>query len=129
MLPDEMRRLKQIEDENARLKKIVSDLTLDREMLQDVICRKALRPVWKRQLVNGMLIHWGVSIRRACQVLRFDTSIYHYKSRHTGQAGLERRIKEICETHIRYGYQRVHVLLRQEGWQVNIKKSRRIYNE
>ena len=35
-----MRRLKQLEDENARLKKIVADLTLDREMLQDVIRRK-----------------------------------------------------------------------------------------
>ncbi|EIM29855.1 hypothetical protein MicloDRAFT_00011750 [Microvirga lotononidis] len=35
-----MKRLKQLEDENACLKKIVADLTLDREMLQDVIKRK-----------------------------------------------------------------------------------------
>jgi putative transposase len=40
MLPPEMKKLKQLEDENARLKKIVVDLTLDREMLQDVIRRK-----------------------------------------------------------------------------------------
>ena len=40
LLPDEMRRLRALEDENARLKKIVADLTLDREMLQDVIRRK-----------------------------------------------------------------------------------------
>ena len=40
LLPDEMRRLKQLEDENARLKRIVADLTLDREMLQDVVRRK-----------------------------------------------------------------------------------------
>ncbi|OAN80140.1 transposase [Sulfitobacter sp. EhC04] len=40
LLPDEMRRLKAPEDENTRLKKIVADLTLDREMLQDVILRK-----------------------------------------------------------------------------------------
>ena len=38
--PDEMRRLKALEDENTRLKKIVADLTLVREMLQDVIRRK-----------------------------------------------------------------------------------------
>lgn len=37
MLPPEMKKLKQLEGENARLKKIVADLTLDREMLQDVI--------------------------------------------------------------------------------------------
>jgi len=35
-----MRQLKRLEDENSRLKKIVVDLTLDREMLQDVIRRK-----------------------------------------------------------------------------------------
>ncbi|MGF7056125.1 hypothetical protein GGC47_005341 [Bosea sp. OAE752] len=35
-----MRRLKQLEDENAKLRKLVADLALDREMLQDVIRRK-----------------------------------------------------------------------------------------
>ena len=39
LLPSETRRLNQLEDENTRLKKIVADLTLDREMLQDVIRR------------------------------------------------------------------------------------------
>ena len=39
-MPSEMRRLRELEDENGRLKKIVADLTLDREMLQDVIHRK-----------------------------------------------------------------------------------------
>jgi putative transposase len=40
MMPSEMRRVRELEQENARLKKIVADLTLDREMLQDVIKRK-----------------------------------------------------------------------------------------
>ena len=40
LLPTEMRRLKQLEDENGKLKKLVAELTLDREMLQDVIRRK-----------------------------------------------------------------------------------------
>jgi len=40
MLSNEMRRLKQLEDENRRLKSIVADLSLDKEMLQDVIKRK-----------------------------------------------------------------------------------------
>ena len=40
MSPPEMRRLKQLEDENAKLRKLVADLSLDREMLQDVIRRK-----------------------------------------------------------------------------------------
>ena len=76
-----------------------------------------------------MCVDWGVSIRRACGAICFDTSSYHYKSRRTDQAAVERRIKEICETRVRYGYRRVHVLLRREGWTINIKKTRRIYNE
>jgi putative transposase len=40
MMPSKMRRERELEQENARLKKIVADLTLDREMLQDVIKRK-----------------------------------------------------------------------------------------
>ena len=40
LLPDEIRRLKQLEDENNKLRKLVADLSLDREMLQDVIKRK-----------------------------------------------------------------------------------------
>jgi putative transposase len=77
-----------------------------------------------------MLADWGISIRRACKALKFDTSTYHYKSRRTGQApALEQRIREICETRVRYGYRRVHVLLRREGWMINMKKTRRIYKE
>lgn len=40
LMPSEMKRLRALEDENNRLKKIVADLTLDRAMLQDVIKRK-----------------------------------------------------------------------------------------
>jgi putative transposase len=39
-MPSEMKRLKQLEKENQRLKKVVADLALDKEMLQDVIRRK-----------------------------------------------------------------------------------------
>ncbi len=58
-----------------------------------------------------------------------DTSSYHYKSRRREQAGIEARIREICETRVRYGYRRVHVLLRREGWDINMKRTHRIYNE
>lgn len=40
LLPTEMKRLKQLEDENGKLRKLIADLSLDKEMLQDVIRRK-----------------------------------------------------------------------------------------
>jgi putative transposase len=79
--------------------------------------------------VDAMRSEWGVSIRRACRVCLLDTSTYHYRSRRPGQAALEQRIKEIAATRVRYGYRRVHVLLRREGWSLGQNKTRRIYRE
>ena len=56
-----------------------------------------------------------------------DTSSYHHRSRRPDQAGLEARIKAICETRVRYGYRRVRMLLQREGWRINIKKTHRVY--
>jgi putative transposase len=58
-----------------------------------------------------------------------DTSSYYYKSPRPRQAVLERRIKDICQTRVRYGYRRVHVLLCREGWRLNRKKTYRMYRE
>ena len=62
LLPDEMRRLQALEDENARLKKIVADLTLDREMLQDVIRRKLLGLPGRASLSTGC---WSTGVSRS----------------------------------------------------------------
>ena len=40
LMPSEMRRLKQLEEENGKLRKLVADLSLDRAMLQDVLAEK-----------------------------------------------------------------------------------------
>ena len=60
-----MRRLKQLEEENARLKRVVADLTLDKVILQDVIAKKALKPARKRTLAKEILKEFPVSVRQA----------------------------------------------------------------
>lgn len=77
--------------------------------------------------MDGVRSDWGVSIRRACRVIEVDTSSYHYKSRRRDQAGIAARIREICETRVRYGYRRVHVLLCRVGWEIHVKRTYRIY--
>jgi putative transposase len=126
LLPSEMRRLKQLEDGQAQEAGCRSVTSRDAAGRHPP---KTLRPVRKRKLVDAVCGDWDVSIRRACRVLEVDTSTYHYKSRRPGQAGLEHRIREICQTRVRYGYRRVHVLLRREGWSLGQKKTRRIYRE
>jgi putative transposase len=40
LMPSEMKRLRQLEEENGRLRKLVADLSLDKEMLQEVVRKK-----------------------------------------------------------------------------------------
>jgi len=61
--------------------------------------------------------------------LPVDRSTYHYRSRRAGQAVLTERIKAIAATRVRYGYRRIQVLLRREGWAVNTKRVYRLYRE
>lgn len=76
-----------------------------------------------------MCVIWLVSIRRACEVLQAGRSSYHYQAKRPDQAQLRKRIKEIAQTRVRYGYRRIHVLLKREGWLVNPKRVYRLYKE
>jgi hypothetical protein len=96
MLPPEMKKLKQLEDENARLKKIVADLTLDREMHRTSFAESS-----KASQAGGGEGHvprlgdldpaclWGAELRS------FKLPL-HLSPCRSGR--LERRIREICET-------------------------------
>jgi len=88
-----------------------------------------MKPARKREMVDHVRVAWQVSIRRACRAVPVDRSTYHYRSKRAGQAALRKRIKEIAETRVRYGYRRIYVLLRREGWCVNHKRMSRLYRE
>ena len=76
-----------------------------------------------------MIAVWKVSERRACRVMKAPRSTQQYKSRRDVQADLKKRSKEIAETRVRYGYRRIHVFLRREGWAINAKRVYRLYHE
>lgn len=82
-----------------------------------------------RRLVDEVRSAWKVSIRRACRALPFDRSTYHYRSKRQDSTALKQRIREICETRVRYGYRRVHVLFQRDSWEVNVKRVCRLYRE
>ena len=70
-----------------------------------------------------------MTIRRACAVLLAGRSTYYYQGRRPAQRALRERIRDIAETRVRYGYRRIHVLLRREGWPINRKRVYRLYRE
>ena len=77
--------------------------------------------------MDDLRTQYGASHSRACAVMMLSRSVYHYRSRRPEQTPLATRIKEIAASRVRYGYQRIHVLLRREGWQVNHKRVYRLY--
>jgi putative transposase len=72
---------------------------------------------------------YDVSERLACKALGFARSSHRHKGKKDGQAELRMRIREIAGIRIRYGYRRICVLLRREGWRVNYKRVYRLYCE
>lgn len=59
--------------------------------------------------------------------LAWSTLQYHHRK--DPQEALRRRLRELAATHVRYGYRRLTVLLRREGWKVNAKRVYRLYDE
>ena len=69
----------------------------------------------------------GVSERRSCAALAFDRSSIRYQSIRAEQEPLLHRIRQIAQVRMRYGYFRIYIMLRREGWRVNHKRVYRLY--
>ena len=63
---------------------------------------------------------------RACGLVGISRSLLAYRSRRQEPEGPRLRIGEVALAKRRYGYRRVHVLLRREGWEINHKRTHRI---
>lgn len=81
----------------------------------------------KRELVDYLRDAYRASERRACGLIRLSRSSYRYRSVKVDDPVLRRRLRELAESRRRFGYRRLWVLLRREGWKVNLKKVYRIY--
>ena len=86
-------------------------------------------PMRRRFALPYLRRAYQISERRACQVVAVNRSTVQYRSVKTDVPALRARINEIAATRVRYGYPRIHVLLRREGWVVNRKRVYRIYRE
>jgi putative transposase len=71
----------------------------------------------------------GFGVTRACGLVGISRSLYRYRSRRADSEPLRARIEEIAAVKRRYGYRRVYLRLRREGWAVNRKRVYRLYQE
>lgn len=137
------KRLKALEEENAKLKRLYADAMLDspedektvrwtvfpRDRVEGPAGKKMVTPAARRDAVAHAVETHGMSERRACAILGVDRSSVRYRSTRPDDAALRARLRELAEQRRRFGYRRLHVLLRLEGHALNRKKTQRLYRE
>ena len=88
-----------------------------------------MRPAGKRAVVSHLVQAHKISQRRACRLADLNFSTWQYEPHQRQRPRLRERIKELAALRRRFGYRRLHALLRREGWRVNHKAVHRIYVE
>ncbi|MEM5437446.1 IS3 family transposase [Paraburkholderia diazotrophica] len=71
----------------------------------------------------------AMGVTRACELVGISHSLFRYESRRSDDADLTDRMTAIAAQKRRYGYRRIHVLLRREGCLANHKRTWRLYNK
>jgi transposase InsO family protein len=70
-----------------------------------------------------------MSERRACRVIDADRKSVRYRSTRDDDAALREKLRDLANQRRRFGYRRLHILLRREGVMINRKKTQRLYRE
>jgi putative transposase len=125
----ELRELRQLRDENAKLKRLVADLSLDRHILQEIVAKKTVRPRARRELAEWAQVTHALSQRRVARLIPVERMTLRYTHHRDPQEALRVRLRELAGSRVRYGYRRLTVLLKREGWPVNAKRIYRLYIE
>ena len=86
-----------------------------------------MKPAVRKQMADWMIDNYGSSVRRACRVVMLSTSVYYRKPADRHEQLLRMRMRQIAATRVRYGFWRIYILLRREGFTDNHKRVYRLY--
>ena len=79
--------------------------------------------------MNWAITDKGYSQRRACSFVGVDRKTFRYAPKRPDAAALRQRLRDLASERRRFGYRRLHLLLRREGREMNPKKLYRLYRE
>ncbi|MBB5741502.1 putative transposase, partial [Brevundimonas aurantiaca] len=86
-------------------------------------------PAAHREAAAHLQLAYAMSERRSCRVLGVDRTSVRYQATRPDDGTLRDRLKALAQERRRFGYRRLHVMLRREGHAVNKKRVQRIYRE
>src|SRR5688572_1587218 len=78
-------------------------------------------------MAGDLVAAFRVPTRRACAVVGCNRATFYYRARRRDVTPLRMRLRELAAARPRFGYRRLHILLRREGWRINHKKTYRLY--
>ncbi|MFX1707384.1 IS3 family transposase [Chitinophaga sp. CC14] len=126
MEASDVKRLKDLEEENSRLKRMYADLSLDNQILKDLFHKKRLGPSTKRQVAEELVADQGISVSRACRLVSFPRTKFYYRTRKNDKA-LIHALEELAFKYTSYGFRKLFAYLRRAGHSWNHKKVYRVY--
>lgn len=88
-----------------------------------------MKPATRRQWVKDLVQVHRISERRVCGLIEIQRSSYYYQPKPRDDEAIRQRLRDLAFSRPRYGYRRLYILLRREGWRVNHKRVLRIYRE
>lgn len=80
-------------------------------------------------MAETLINDYRVSVRRACQVIQTHRSSLYYEAKDKSDEFICKRMREIAEIRVRYGFWRIFILLRREGFKDNHKRVYRLYKQ
>lgn len=86
-------------------------------------------PAERKPVVSRLIRSFGLSERRACQLVRLSRTGYRHEAKGYNDQALRKRLKELAGQYPRYGYLLLHGLLKSEGMVINKKRTYRVYSE
>ncbi len=86
-------------------------------------------PAAQREAVTHLQAALGMSERRACRMISADRKSMRYRSCRADDGDLRSGLCELAQQRRRFGYRRLHILLRRDGITINRKKTQRLYRE
>ncbi|MGH6952056.1 MAG: IS3 family transposase [Vitreimonas sp.] len=126
---NDVRRLRQLEAENAKLKKLVAERDLEIEVMKEIAAKKLVSVPARRAGVN-YATGKGLSQRRACTLLRVGRSALGYASRKSAKdAPALARMAELAALYPRYGYRRIAIFLRRDGHAMSFSRAHRLWRQ
>ena len=125
---EQAKRLKDLERENARLRRLVADLSLEKQILKDVASGKLVSPERRRQAVSRIREKYGLSERHACRIVSQPRGTQRYvPTLRADEDALTQAIVALASQYGRYGYRRITALLQRIGWKVGRDRVQRIW--